>query len=71
MRLQPSVQLEAGAVVEPDIDEGAVEVVRLDALLRQRHGLRRVHLVPGALEPGAHHVPQRLVVVHVEHRRHR
>src|SRR5688500_5162854 len=62
VRLEPAVQLEAGAVVEPDVDEGAIEFVIADEPPRARHALRRVYLVPGALEPGAHDVPQRLVV---------
>src|SRR5687767_5609222 len=67
MLLQPRVQLERGAVAEPDVDEQAVGRRLLDTLLGLTNAFRRVDLKPVILELTAHDHADGGIVVDIKH----
>jgi hypothetical protein len=63
---QPVEELEAAAVGEPEVDEGAVDHVLGEALLRAADARRLVNRRAAAAEPGGDGAAQRGFVVDVE-----
>jgi hypothetical protein len=64
MLLEPGVELEATAILEPDVDDRAVEGVSLALALRALESIGCVHLEAVQRECVLHHAPHRGLIIH-------